>query len=182
MKISKMLVGSLAVVSLFSLSACSTFKGSGQGGAQVMNANQGGGGVQAQGYGSTGSSFASSNPLCQLAPAQGGVEQHYFFDFNKNNVRSQYMNSLQVQANYLVAHPNQKAKVTGNTDDRGSREYNIALGWRRAKAIAAALEQYGVKSSQLSLVSYGAEKPVMTGMTEADYQCNRRSDIIYLNQ
>lgn len=182
MKICKILLGAIVMMGVIFLSACSTPGSGNQQNPEVLNANQSdqNGGAEAQGYDEGQNNFASNNPMCNLAKAQGGVSQHFFFDFDKNNVRSQYMKSLQVQANYLVAHPNDTAKITGNTDDRGSREYNVALGWRRAKAIAAVLEQFGVKQSQLKLVSYGAEKPVLLGTTEADYQCNRRSDVMYV--
>lgn len=188
MKICKILFGAIAIMSLILLSACSTFTGKNgqEQNSGALNANQTSQenganeqSAQAQGYGAERNNFASNNPMCQLAAERGGVNQHFFFDFNKSGIRPQYKKSLQLQANYLAAHPNITAKVTGNTDDRGSREYNIALGWRRAQAVARILEQYGVKKSQLKLVSYGAEKPVLLGTTEAEYQCNRRSDVIY---
>ncbi len=89
------------------------------------------------------------------------------------------MPSIQMQANYLLKHPNKHVRLEGNTDDRGSREYNVALGERRARAVLDALMQYGVPSSQVTVVSFGAEKPAAGGEDESSYQCNRRVDLIY---
>lgn len=116
---------------------------------------------------------------CRAGRPVGGAEQHYFFDFDSNELRPEAMASVQLQANYLMKHPNAKIRLEGNTDDRGSREYNVALGERRARCVLDALKQYGVSSSQVTIVSFGAEKPAAGGEDEQSYQCNRRVDLIY---
>lgn len=105
--------------------------------------------------------------------------QSYHFDFDGDAVHQEDTNAIYAQANYLVAHPNAKIRLEGNTDERGSREYNIALGWRRAQAIARILEQQGVSPQQIVLISYGEEKPVAFGHDEASYWQNRRDDLVY---
>lgn len=125
--------------------------------------------------------FASQyqSPKCIPSNPRGGVEQHVFFNFDRSSVTSADLTAVKNQAKYLLAHPNAKARIEGNADDRGSREYNIALGARRAKAVIALLKQEGVPANQCTIVSYGAEKPAAKGETEAAYHCNRRVDIVY---
>ena len=84
-----------------------------------------------------------------------------------------------MQAGYLVSHPNAKIRLEGNADDRGSREYNVALGWRRAQAIAHILKQQGVSVGQMELVSYGKEHPAVVGETEEARSLNRRVELVY---
>lgn len=116
---------------------------------------------------------------CRPGRAVPGTEQHYFFDFDSNVVRPDAMSSIQMQANYLMKHSNVHIRLEGNTDDVGSREYNIALGERRARAVLDVLMQYGVSSSQVTVVSFGAEKPAAGGDDEQSSQCNRRVDLKY---
>lgn len=106
-------------------------------------------------------------------------DQVYYFDFDKYDVHSEDVESINVQANYLTAHPSAKIRIEGNADERGSREYNIALGWKRAKAVGAILKQQGVIDSQIAMVSYGKEKPVAFGHDEDSYRLNRRVNLVY---
>jgi len=113
------------------------------------------------------------------ATTRAPYNQTYHFDFDKSEVRPEYMASLNAQAQYLVAHPAGRVLIEGNTDSRGSREYNIALGERRAKSVANALMLQGVKKEQIRIVSYGAERPVALGNTEEAYRLNRRANLVY---
>ena len=113
------------------------------------------------------------NPL--VAPAN----QTYYFNFDSMAVRSADLQVIRIQANYLAIHPKAKVRLEGNTDNRGSREYNIGLGWRRDQAIVHILEQEGVAPSQLDMVSYGKEYPVVLGNNEYAWQLNRRVNLIY---
>ena len=106
-------------------------------------------------------------------------ERSVYFGYNEAMVSEKYDDMLVANAAYLRAHPNFTAEVQGNCDDRGSREYNLALGARRAEAVKRALELAGANGSHISAVSYGAEKPVATGHDEDSYSKNRRVDIIY---
>jgi len=103
----------------------------------------------------------------------------YYFDYDSYSVRGSDKPTIVKHANYLLAHSNAKIMVEGHTDPRGSREYNVGLGERRARAIAAVFTANGVKPSQLVLVSYGAEKRAASGRTESDYQMDRRVVLVY---
>jgi peptidoglycan-associated lipoprotein len=106
----------------------------------------------------------------------------YYFDYDSNVVHDDDKPALADNASYLLAHPNTKVMVEGHTDPRGSREYNVGLGERRARSIAANFTGKGVKPSQLALVSYGAEKPAAPGRTESDFQQDRRVVLVHTNQ
>jgi peptidoglycan-associated lipoprotein len=170
----------LLSASLLTLAACSTTGTSGSGAAG--GGDQSGAGANANGAATSGvggqmSSFGGSGQGNANAMQVGN--QSYYFDFNENTVHQADYPSIKVQANYLIAHPTAKILLEGNTDVRGSREYNIALGNRRALAVASVLEMDGVSKSQISTVSYGAEKPVALGNDETAYAKNRRVDLTY---
>lgn len=109
-------------------------------------------------------------------------QQTYYFDFNKSDVRDQDMACIKVQADYLNSHPQAKVILEGYTDPRGSREYNVALGQRRADAVDSVLSQAGVNDAQLRTVSYGSEKLASEGHTDADYALDRRVNLDYVEK
>lgn len=109
-------------------------------------------------------------------------EQTYYFDFNKSDVRDQDLACMKVQSDYLNSHPEAKVLLEGNTDPRGSREYNVALGQHRADAVTAVLKQAGVSDSQMRSVSYGAEKLASQGHSDADYALDRRVNLNYVQK
>lgn len=113
------------------------------------------------------------NPL--TAPSH----QVYYFNFDSNDVDSSDYKAISIQANYLVSHPNARVRLEGNTDDRGSREYNIGLGWRRDQAVARLLEQQGVQPRQINMISYGKEHPASLGNDDVAFSLNRRVELIY---
>jgi peptidoglycan-associated lipoprotein len=99
------------------------------------------------------------------------------FSFDTNILTKVDKSQLQTIATRLLQNASLRLRIEGNTDERGSREYNIALGERRANAVADALQQMGVKRSQLVILSYGEEKPVNMAHTPKAYQENRRADL-----
>ncbi|MHB1678042.1 MAG: peptidoglycan-associated lipoprotein Pal [Sulfuriferula sp.] len=101
-----------------------------------------------------------------------------YFDFNQYNVSDAYHSILEADAAYLNAHHNTKVTLQGNTDDRGSAEYNLALGQRRADAVRKELNLLGVPEAQMEAISFGKEKPRATGNDEAAWKENRRTDIV----
>ena len=117
---------------------------------------------------------------CEMIAAVGGVQQHIFFEFDQSGVPAESMDGINAQAKYLVAHTRMRVRIEGNADDRGSREYNVALGMRRANAVAGVLKEAGVAGRQIEVLSYGAEKPAAVGDADTSYRCNRRADIVYL--
>lgn len=102
-----------------------------------------------------------------------------YFDFDQYDVKEAFNDMLSHHARYLSAHPGQKVLVQGNTDERGGREYNLALGQKRAAAVVQVLRTLGANEAQLEAVSLGKEKPKALGHDEAAWAENRRADIVY---
>ncbi|HEX7688462.1 MAG TPA: peptidoglycan-associated lipoprotein Pal [Burkholderiaceae bacterium] len=102
-----------------------------------------------------------------------------FFDFDESTLIGDDKAVIELQGDYLAKHPDVHVRVEGNTDERGSDEYNLALGQRRAQAVVSAMQLVGAKSGQMEAVSYGKEKPKATGHDEAAWAQNRRADIVY---
>lgn len=101
----------------------------------------------------------------------------YYFDFDKSDIRPEDKPVILAKADQLVGQPNKKIILEGHTDPRGSREYNVALGERRANSVAELLKSKGVSKNQVRVVSYGAERLAAEGRTEEDYQLDRRAVI-----
>jgi len=106
-------------------------------------------------------------------------EQTVYFEFDRSNLQSRYHSLLSQHADFLVKNPSNKIVIEGHCDKRGTPEYNIALGERRAKSVETFLLNSGVSSSQISVVSYGEEKPEMMGDAEAAFAKNRRAVLVY---
>ncbi|HEX7682337.1 MAG TPA: peptidoglycan-associated lipoprotein Pal [Trinickia sp.] len=114
-----------------------------------------------------------NNPNSPLA------KRSVYFDFDSYSVKPEYQSLLQAHATYLKSHPQRHILIQGNTDERGTSEYNLALGQKRAEAVKQGLETLGVQDSQIEAVSLGKEKPLATGHDEASWAQNRRADIVY---
>ena len=115
----------------------------------------------------------------QGAGAGGALSRNVvYFDFDKSDIKPEYAEVISAHARNLTTHPNLKLKLEGNTDERGTREYNIGLGERRAQAVRRALMLQGVGESQLTTVSFGAERPAVEGDDEAAWAKNRRVDMV----
>jgi peptidoglycan-associated lipoprotein len=102
-----------------------------------------------------------------------------YFDFDKSEIKPEFAPVVAAHARNLTSHPNMHMKLEGNTDERGTREYNIGLGERRAQAVRRALMLQGVAESQLTTVSFGAERPAVEGDDEAAWAQNRRVELVY---
>ncbi|MGZ8982492.1 MAG: peptidoglycan-associated lipoprotein Pal [Methylotenera sp.] len=102
-----------------------------------------------------------------------------YFDFDKYEVKPEFRALAEAHAKYLVSHPEASIRIEGNADDRGSREYNLSLGQKRAVAVKRAINVLGVPDKQIETISYGEEKPKATGDNEASWAENRRADIVY---
>ncbi|RKE39544.1 peptidoglycan-associated lipoprotein [Paraburkholderia sp. BL23I1N1] len=107
------------------------------------------------------------------------AKRSIYFDFDSYTVKSDYQPLLAAHAQYLRSHPNRHVLIQGNTDERGTSEYNLALGERRSQAVLHDLETLGVPDSQLEAVSFGKEKPIALGHDEASWAQNRRADLVY---
>jgi peptidoglycan-associated lipoprotein len=106
-------------------------------------------------------------------------EQTVYFDFDRSSINSLYYAVLDQHAAFLVKNSGQSIVIEGHCDQRGTPEYNIALGERRAQAVETYLRNAGVDSSQISVVSYGEEKLESNGTTETDFAENRRGILVY---
>ena len=131
-----------------------------------------------QGGAQTGVTSVTAN---DSAAGQGpvGVAHVVFFDYDSYVIRAEARSVIASHAQFLQANKQRKANLEGHTDDRGGREYNLALGQKRADAVRQALTLLGVPESQMESVSFGKEKPLATGGTEVDQAQNRRVEIRY---
>ncbi len=102
-----------------------------------------------------------------------------YYSYDKSDITDQSRKVIEANAEYLRSHPNVKVVVEGNADERGSREYNVALGQRRADSVSKIMTLLGIGSDRIETVSYGKEKPKVIGHDESAWSQNRRSDIVY---
>jgi peptidoglycan-associated lipoprotein len=128
----------------------------------------------------TASESVVGNPLTD--PANILSKRSVYFDFDQYSIKNDYKDLIEAHAKYLAANSNAKVTLEGNADERGTREYNLALGQKRATAVKQMLNLLGANDSQIETVSYGKEKPVSTGSDESSWGLNRRVDIRYLEE
>ena len=102
-----------------------------------------------------------------------------YFDFDKYNIKSEFAKALDSHAEFLISHPSFNIVIEGHADERGTPEYNIALGERRALAVKSYLQGRGVSAMQISIKSFGKEKPAVLGHDETSYAKNRRAVLVY---
>jgi peptidoglycan-associated lipoprotein len=102
-----------------------------------------------------------------------------YFDYDSFVIRPEFQAVIEAHAKYIRADKSRKVVIEGHTDERGGREYNLALGQKRAEAVRKALSLLGVSEGQLEAVSFGKEKPAVQGATEAAMEKNRRAEISY---
>jgi peptidoglycan-associated lipoprotein len=118
----------------------------------------------------------------EAAGPQAGLlaKRVIYFDFDSSEIKGEGTDIVAAHAKYLAANPATRVRLEGHTDERGSREYNIGLGERRAQSVRRALLLQGAHDAQISTVSYGEERPAVSGHDEAAWAKNRRVEIIYL--
>lgn len=119
---------------------------------------------------------AGNNPLKD--PSNVLSKRNIYFDYDSDAVKSEYRPLVEAHAKYILAHPDAKLIIQGNTDERGTREYNLSLGQRRSVAVKKALNILGVKDTQIETVSYGEEKATQNCSGEACDK-DRRADIVH---
>ena len=130
--------------------------------------------------GTVGESQLTSDPWAQLKEAESLLSKRsIYYEYNRYEILEEYVPIIEAHAKLLMAHSDLKIIVQGNCDDRGSREYNLALGQRRSDSVRRAMVLLGVNEKQIETVSFGAEKPVAFGQDEESWAKNRRSDIVY---
>ncbi|MDR3213619.1 MAG: peptidoglycan-associated lipoprotein Pal [Azoarcus sp.] len=124
-----------------------------------------------------------SNNATGLPPwALDSAGNSVYFDYDSYVIRSEARSLIDAHAKLLAQQPNRKATIQGTADERGSREYNLALGQKRAEAVRRALRLLGARDAQIEAVSLGEEHPACTEATESCYARNRRGDFVYLGR
>lgn len=167
MKTRSFLKSGLIAAGFILLASCSKTPGSADG----MN------GTSAHGLGQF-THFAGQRPG-ESYTTQAPHEQLYLFTYDDSTFAPRYMASLDAQSTYLKSHPGAHVLLAGHTDERGSREYNIALGERRANTVADLMRMSGVSRSQIRVLSYGKERPANFGHEDASHAQNRRVELTY---
>ncbi len=102
-----------------------------------------------------------------------------YFDYDSSDIQSQFRDAIEAHSTFLIANPNMVIALEGHADERGSREYNLALGERRSQTVKRQMTLLGVPSSQIRTTSYGEERPVTEGHDDFSWSQNRRVEIIY---
>ncbi|WKE64470.1 peptidoglycan-associated lipoprotein Pal [Gallaecimonas kandeliae] len=173
MQHNKLLKGMLLALPILALSACSSTS---QTEAAGKTANQ-----QQQQEVVTGTVQPVMSAEEQRLQHQEEMRREHiiYFDFDKYEIRPEFAELLEAHAAYLRDHADVKVLIEGHADERGTPEYNIALGEKRAKAVKQYLLGLGVLDSQITLVSYGEEKPLDPGHTEEAFSKNRRAVLVY---
>ncbi|MFT7402261.1 MAG: peptidoglycan-associated lipoprotein [Hydrogenophaga sp.] len=128
----------------------------------------------AAGGGVTGVEVAGANKAQPSA-----LERVVYFDFDSFEIRPEFASVLEANARYLAADNSRRLALEGHTDERGGREYNLALGQKRAEAVRRAMGLLGVRDNQMEAVSFGEEKPSLGGFDEAAFAKNRRVELTY---
>ncbi|HXR92551.1 MAG TPA: peptidoglycan-associated lipoprotein Pal [Steroidobacteraceae bacterium] len=136
----------------------------------------------AEANGANAANAANGGADQETAGPQAGMlaKRTIYFDFDNSEIKGEGTDIVAAHAKYLAANPTARVRLEGNTDERGSREYNIGLGERRAQAVRRALLLQGASDAQLSTVSYGEERPAAAGHDETAWAKNRRVEIVYL--
>lgn len=174
MKLNKVLKGLFIALPVLTLAACSSTSSTDQSGADTSGVNQ-----QETVQVETVEQVVS--PAEQMRQKLEALRQEntIYFDFDKATVRPEFVETLQAHGAFLSANPSVRVTIEGHTDERGTPEYNIALGERRAMSVVQYLQNLGVSAGQISTVSYGEEKPADTSRTEAGFAKNRRAVLVY---
>lgn len=147
----------------------------GEGGAGGAAVVEGGGGAQTSGAQQGGR--WTGNPLDD--PNSPLSTRTIYFDFDRSEILPEFTDVLRAHAAYLVSNPSATVMIEGHCDERGSREYNIGLGERRANAVKRFFEAEGVDPAQINTISYGEERPEALGHNEAAWSQNRRAVLVY---
>lgn len=176
MQLNKVLKGLMLALPVIAVAACSSHKNNDN---DQTNGMGGADGAYGSGNGMNGNGNMSSDEQARLQMQQLQQNNIVYFDLDKYDIRSDFAQMLDAHAAFLRSNPSYKVTVEGHADERGTPEYNIALGERRATAVKMYLQGKGVSADQISIVSYGKEKPAVLGHDEAAYSKNRRAVLVY---
>lgn len=161
-----------------SLAACAGTYGTKSQGQQAPAATTSTAGAATQG--ANAQAQFQGNPLNN--PHSILAKRTVYFAFDSSAIRPQDRPIIEAHAKYLASHPNARVTLQGNTDERGTEEYNLALGQRRADAVKRLMVLLGANPDQIKTVSFGKDHPVALGHNEKAWALNRRVDIVYTNE
>lgn len=165
----------LIVVSLFALAACSSTSDT----DEAADSGSATGSSSSSGSASSSAGSSSGQLSQEEIRAQNALRQTvFYFDFDVAEFKPEDRDTLTYHARDLAASPNKRIRLEGHADERGTREYNLALGERRANGILNYLIVNGASRSQIEVVSYGEERPAQNGQTESAYSRNRRVEVV----
>jgi len=178
------LISTFALVASLGLNGCSDLDKKSGPGAQVENRGISSGEMSdidaAKSQGMDQGKNGGANALGDLNnPNSPLATRVIYFDYDSNNIRKDFESIVQAHATYLAAHPNVTMTVEGHADERGTPEYNLALGERRALSVRRQLVLLGASAGQIKTVSYGEERPAAQGHDEQAYGLNRRAEFNY---
>ena len=139
----------------------------------------GAGGASPGGVGGSQVAPVQVDPLAGTEAGPANVSRIVYFDYDSYVVKPEFQSIIEAHARFLRANPNRRVAIEGHTDERGGREYNLALGQRRSEAVRRALGLLGVGDAQVEAVSFGKEKPAVPGGDEESWARNRRAEIAY---
>ncbi|KAA9000137.1 peptidoglycan-associated lipoprotein Pal [Affinibrenneria salicis] len=168
MQFNKVLKGLMLALPVLAVAACSSNKNAG---SDQSSMGAGTSGIE--------NGDASSSEQARLQMQELQRNNIVYFGLDKYDIRSDFAQMLDAHAAFLRNNPSYKVTIEGHADERGTPEYNIALGERRANAVQMYLQGKGVSADQISIVSYGKEKPAVLGHDEAAYAKNRRAVLVY---
>ncbi|MEZ7847840.1 MAG: peptidoglycan-associated lipoprotein Pal [Polaromonas sp.] len=131
--------------------------------------------------GATGSGVAPVEIMTTDTTAAGpvGAERVFYFDYDSFTIKPEFQRAIEMHARFLATNKSRRIAIDGHTDERGGREYNLALGQKRSEAVRRSLSLLGVSETQVEAVSFGEEKPAVAGLTEEAFAKNRRVEITY---
>jgi peptidoglycan-associated lipoprotein len=147
-------------------------------GSDAAGAGQAGAGTSSAATGSTAQSAVTPVDLTKVSPVvASNLPRVVYFDFDSYVVREEYRAAIETYAKLLAQDRNKRLAIEGHTDERGGREYNLALGQKRAEAVAKSLALFGAKEAQVDAVSFGKERPAVQGSDESAWAKNRRAEL-----
>ncbi|CAH0249896.1 Peptidoglycan-associated lipoprotein [Erwinia aphidicola] len=172
MQLNKVLKGLLLALPVIAVAACSSHKNNNNDHTNGMGMGDGSNSGMNSGN-------MSSDEQARLQMQELQKNNIVYFGLDKFDIQSEFAQMLDAHANFLRSNPSYKVTVEGHADERGTPEYNISLGERRATAVKMYLQGKGVSADQISIVSYGKEKPAVLGHDESAYAKNRRAVLVY---
>lgn len=175
MQLNKVLKGLMLALPVLAIAACSSHKNNNdQSGSSMAGDSAYGSGANGAGNGNM-----SSDEQARLQMQQLQQNNIVYFGLDKYDILPEFAQMLDQHANFLRSNPSYKVTIEGHADERGTPEYNIALGERRSNAVKMYLQGKGVTEDQMSIVSYGKEKPAVLGHDQAAWSKNRRAVLVY---